>query len=70
MLVAAVRACVASLILLFSAALSAQLPAPHRFVVAHDRFELDGKPFQIISARRAPTGAIACAWPTPWESTR
>ena len=24
-------------------------PAPHRFVVAHGRFELDGKPFQIIS---------------------
>jgi beta-galactosidase len=37
------------LLLAVSPALAQQATPNHRFVVAHGRFELDGKPFQIIS---------------------
>jgi beta-galactosidase len=44
------RICIAVLLLLGVSSVRAQsAPTSHRFVVAHGRFELDGRPLQIIS---------------------
>jgi beta-galactosidase len=43
------RACAALFLLLAVSQAVAQLAPSHRFAVANGRFELDGKPFQIIS---------------------
>ncbi len=42
------RAC-AALFLLTASAVAQPAPASHHFLVAHGHFELDGKPFQVIS---------------------
>jgi beta-galactosidase len=47
---ALLRACAALFLLAVpSAVAQTAVSAPHRFVATHGRFELDGKPFQIIS---------------------
>ncbi|MDQ1453445.1 MAG: beta-galactosidase [Acidobacteriaceae bacterium] len=43
------RVCAALFLLLAASTVAHSAPASHRFVAAHGRFELDGKPFQIIS---------------------
>jgi beta-galactosidase len=43
------RACAALFLILAASAVAQPVPKPHRFAVAHGRFELDGKAFQIIS---------------------
>jgi len=43
------RVCIALFLVLAASAVAHAAPASHRFVTANGRFELDGKPFQIIS---------------------
>jgi beta-galactosidase len=43
------RVCAALFVLLAPLPSAQPVPTPHRFVVNHERFELDGKPFQIIA---------------------
>ena len=57
------RVCAALFFVLAASVVAHPAPAQHHFAVAHGRFELDGKPFQVISgdmhysAFRARTGA-------------
>jgi beta-galactosidase len=48
-MVSAFRRACAALVLLLAVSPALAQPTNHRFVVAHGRFELNGKPFQIIS---------------------